>query len=61
MRTHHDGDPRRGSDDTIDSCDEIRPTRLHYQLRCRLARDHQGDHRWTPELVPHDLGVRETA
>jgi hypothetical protein len=34
------------------TCDEIRSTRLHYQLRCLLQPDHDGDHRWTPELVP---------
>jgi hypothetical protein len=34
------------------TCDEVRSTRLHYQLRCLLGPDHDGDHRWTPELVP---------
>ena len=33
------------------TCDETRPTRLHYQLRCLLTAGHDGDHRWTPELV----------
>jgi hypothetical protein len=37
-----------------DTCDEVRSTRLHYRLRCLLHRGHEGDHRWTPELVPHD-------
>ena len=35
-----------------ETCDEIRSTRLHYQLRCLLHPGHDGDHRWTPELVP---------
>lgn len=34
------------------TCDEVRSTRLHYQLRCLLGSDHDGEHRWTPELVP---------
>ena len=34
------------------TCDEVRSTRLHYRLRCLLSPDHDGDHRWTPELVP---------
>jgi hypothetical protein len=34
------------------TCDEIRSTRLHYRLRCLLTPRHDGDHRWTPELVP---------
>jgi hypothetical protein len=37
---------------TSSTCDEVRSTRLHYRLRCLLAPDHDGDHRWTPELVP---------
>lgn len=36
------------------TCDEVRSTRLHYRLRCLLAPDHDGDHRWTPELLPGD-------
>jgi hypothetical protein len=36
------------------TCDETRSTRLHYQLRCLLAADHDGDHRWTPELLSAD-------
>ena len=36
------------------TCDEVRSTRLHYRLRCLLHPDHDGDHRWTPELLPHD-------
>ena len=36
------------------TCDEVRSTRLHYQLRCLLTPDHDGDHRWTPELLPGD-------
>jgi hypothetical protein len=39
------------------SCDETRPTRLHYQLRCLLAAEHDGDHQWTPELLSADPGV----
>ena len=34
------------------TCDEVRSTRLHYRLRCLLTPGHEGDHRWTPELVP---------
>jgi hypothetical protein len=34
------------------TCDEVRSTRLHYQLRCLLHEGHDGEHRWTPELVP---------
>lgn len=37
---------------TTQTCDEVRSTRLHYGLRCLLAPGHDGDHRWTPELVP---------
>ena len=36
------------------TCDEVRSTRLHYRLRCLLHPDHEGEHRWTPELLPHD-------
>jgi hypothetical protein len=36
------------------TCDEVRSTRLHYRLRCLLTPDHDGEHRWTPELLPHD-------
>ncbi len=36
------------------TCDETRSTRLHYRLRCLLHPNHDGEHRWTPELVPHD-------
>ena len=35
-----------------ETCDEVRATRLHYRLRCLLSPGHDGDHRWTPELVP---------
>jgi hypothetical protein len=38
------------------TCDEIRSTRLHYQLRCRLTAGHEGDHQWTPELLTADPG-----
>jgi hypothetical protein len=37
---------------TSPTCDEVRSTRLHYRLRCLLLPGHDGDHRWTPELVP---------
>ena len=37
-----------------ETCDEVRSTRLHYRLRCLLHPDHEGEHRWTPELLPHD-------
>ena len=36
------------------TCDETRSTRLHYQLRCLLTAGHDGDHRWTPELLTAD-------
>jgi hypothetical protein len=36
------------------TCDEVRSTRLHYRLRCLLPPGHDGDHRWTPELLPAD-------
>ena len=42
--------PERTS--TRKTCDEVRSTRLHYRLRCLLTPGHDGDHRWTPELVP---------
>jgi hypothetical protein len=38
------------------TCDETRSTRLHYQLRCLLTAEHDGDHQWTPELVTADSG-----
>jgi hypothetical protein len=38
------------------TCDETRPTRLHYQLRCLLPAGHDGEHRWTPELLTSDPG-----
>ncbi|HEX4532049.1 MAG TPA: hypothetical protein VIA11_21885 [Acidimicrobiia bacterium] len=37
-----------------ETCDEVRSTRLHYRLRCLLHPEHEGEHRWTPELLPHD-------
>jgi hypothetical protein len=37
------------------TCDETRSTRLHYRLRCLLHPEHEGEHRWTPELLPHDV------
>jgi hypothetical protein len=37
---------------TTTTCDEVRSTRLHYRLRCLLRPEHDGEHRWTPELVP---------
>jgi hypothetical protein len=40
---------------TSPTCDEVRSTRLHYRLRCLLTPGHDGDHRWTPELVPVDV------
>jgi hypothetical protein len=43
---------RRERTSTTQTCDEVRSTRLHYRLRCLLAPGHDGDHRWTPELVP---------
>jgi hypothetical protein len=38
------------------TCDETRATRLHYQLRCLLTVDHDGEHQWTPELLTGDPG-----
>jgi hypothetical protein len=43
---------RREQTDPTRTCDEVRSTRLHYRLRCLLTPEHDGDHRWTPELVP---------
>jgi hypothetical protein len=34
-----------------DICDELRIRRHGYQLRCLEPVDHDGPHRWTPELV----------
>jgi hypothetical protein len=45
---HLDHNPRS-------TCDETRATRLHYQLRCLLPEHHDGDHRWTPELLTAEL------
>jgi hypothetical protein len=42
----------RTTPSTSSTCDEVRSTRLHYRLRCLLTPGHDGDHRWTPELVP---------
>jgi hypothetical protein len=46
---------------TSRTCDEVRSTRLHYRLRCLLTPDHDGDHRWTPELVPVGVDGDEAA
>jgi hypothetical protein len=46
---------------TPTTCDEVRSTRLHYRLRCLLTPEHDGDHRWTPELVPADVDGEEAA
>jgi len=32
-------------------CNETRARRHGYQLRCLAPRAHDGNHRWTPELV----------
>ena len=40
------------TEQSADTCDETRSTRLHYQLRCRRPAGHDGDHAWTPELLP---------
>jgi hypothetical protein len=45
-------DEHRARTTTSPTCDEVRSTRLHYRLRCLLRPGHDGDHRWTPELVP---------
>jgi hypothetical protein len=34
-----------------DVCDERRPRRFGYQLRCLEPAGHDGPHRWTPELA----------
>ncbi len=46
---------------TLMTCDEVRSTRLHYRLRCLLSPDHDGDHRWTPELLPVGVDGDEAA
>jgi hypothetical protein len=52
--------PRSADDGEVEqvtgtaTCDETRSTRLHYRLRCLLHPGHEGEHRWTPELLPHD-------
>ena len=46
---------------TASTCDEVRPTRLHYRLRCLLTPGHDGEHRWTPELVPAGVESDEAA
>jgi hypothetical protein len=51
MSPHDDDHRARRS-----TCDETRPTRLHYQLRCLLPEGHEGEHRWTPELLTSDAG-----
>ena len=52
---------REARSTTSTTCDEVRSTRLHYRLRCLLASGHEGDHRWTPELVPADADGDEAA
>ena len=52
---------QRERNSTLMTCDEVRPTRLHYRLRCLLTPDHDGDHRWTPELLPADVDGDEAA
>jgi hypothetical protein len=42
-----------------DRCDELRPRRHGYQLRCLEAAGHTGPHLWTPELVERP-GHRDT-
>ena len=34
---------------------------LHYRLRCLLTPDDDGDHRWTPELLPAGVDGDEAA
>jgi hypothetical protein len=34
-------------------CNQTRPRRYGYQLRCLEPAGHDGKHRWTPELVDH--------
>ena len=45
---------------TNQTCNETRSTRLHYQLRCLLPSGHDGNHAWTPELLPAE-DVRASA
>ena len=52
---------QREQSSTRDTCDEVRSTRLHYRLRCLLSPGHEGDHRWTPELVPVGVDGDEAA
>jgi hypothetical protein len=33
-------------------CGQVRPRRFGYRLRCCLPHGHEGEHRWTPELMP---------
>jgi hypothetical protein len=47
-----DMEEQRTRRSTTSTCDEVRSTRLHYRLRCLLHPGHDGEHRWTPELVP---------
>jgi hypothetical protein len=39
-------------------CNETRTRRYGYQLRCLEPQDHDGAHRWTPELVPDGGSTR---
>jgi len=32
-------------------CDEVRTRRFGYRLRCHEPDGHDGEHRWTPELL----------
>jgi hypothetical protein len=41
-------------------CDETRPRRYGYQLRCLEPPGHDGPHRWTPELVADRFAVGST-
>jgi hypothetical protein len=43
------------------ACNEVRSTRLHYRLRCLLTPNHDGDHRWTPELDPNAVNDGDAA
>jgi hypothetical protein len=60
-RTKQAKQAMRPSQDTRrPTCDETRPTRLHYQLRCLLPSGHEAAHAWTPELLPAEQ-VRASA
>ncbi len=56
-----DMEDQRTPRSTTNTCNEVRSTRLHYRLRCLLHPGHDGEHRWTPELVPVGTDSDEAA